>query len=225
MQSDWLFVCYYFSDICQSVSHSLHYCLCALSNFVNAVSFFCHKFSAEVIHKYMRAVYTYAYMYCIYCYVGHLEYPHQLKCTGPLSRAQLSIFLTNYRSQYQLHFTWVVEDAKCMLVMCVCVCLSFAACPHYCMDPDVTWRNGRGCPLVVHCWADLQSVHGLRCCDNMAQRRNVSECLYSLYAWFNWWHTATIGCVGHCCTVHGANNTGTLWACLHRLCYYSVPPF
>jgi len=29
--------------------------------------------------------------------------------------------------------------------------------------------NGRGCPLVVHCWADLQSVHGFRCydCDNI----------------------------------------------------------
>jgi len=26
------------------------------------------------------------------------------------------------------------------------VCLSTAACLHYCMDPDVTWGNGRGCP-------------------------------------------------------------------------------
>jgi len=32
--------------------------------------------------------------------------------------------------------------------------------------------------------ADLQSVHGFRCYDNIAQMRNVSECLYSLYAWF-----------------------------------------
>ena len=22
----------------------------------------------------------------------------------------------------------------------LCVCLSLAACPHYCTDPDVTWR-------------------------------------------------------------------------------------
>jgi len=29
--------------------------------------------------------------------------------------------------------------------------------PH---GPDVTWRNGRGCPLVVHYRADLQSVQG-----------------------------------------------------------------
>ena len=33
-------------------------------------------------------------------------------------------------------------------------------------------------------WADLQSVHGLRCYDNIARTRNVTECLYSLYNWF-----------------------------------------
>jgi len=43
----------------------------------------------------------------------------------------------------------------------MCVCLSAAACLHYCMDPDVTWGSGRSCPLVVHYWVDLQSVHGL----------------------------------------------------------------
>ena len=47
------------------------------------------------------------------------------------------------------------------------VCLSLAAFPHYCTDPDVTWGNGRVCPLVVHYWADLQSVHGFRCYDNI----------------------------------------------------------
>ena len=29
-------------------------------------------------------------------------------------------------------------------------------------------RNGRVYPLVVHYWADLQSVHGFRCYDNIA---------------------------------------------------------
>ena len=43
--------------------------------------------------------------------------------------------------------------------MCLSVCLSAAACLHYCTDPDVTWGSGRGCPLVVHYWADLQSGH------------------------------------------------------------------
>jgi len=53
------------------------------------------------------------------------------------------------------------------------VCLSAAACPHYCTDPDVIWGSGRGCPLVVHYWVDLQSVHGLHCYGNIM--RNVSE--------------------------------------------------
>ena len=35
--------------------------------------------------------------------------------------------------------------------------------------------TGMGCPLVVHCWADLQSVHELRCYANITQMRNVSE--------------------------------------------------
>jgi len=48
----------------------------------------------------------------------------------------------------------------------LCVCLSAAACLHYCTDPDVTLGSGRGCPLVVHYWADLHSVHGLRCYGN-----------------------------------------------------------
>jgi len=71
-----------------------------------------------------------------------------------------------------LHFAWVVDHEKCIVVthVCVPVCLSAATCPHYCTDPDVTWGNGRGCPLVVHSSADLQSVHGLRCYGNT---RNV----------------------------------------------------
>ena len=47
--------------------------------------------------------------------------------------------------------------------VCLSVRLSAAACPHYCTDPDVTWGSGRGCPIVVQYWMDLQSLHGLRC--------------------------------------------------------------
>ena len=36
----------------------------------------------------------------------------------------------------------------------------------------------------MHYWADLRSLHGFRCYDNTAQTRSVSECSYSLYAWF-----------------------------------------
>jgi len=40
---------------------------------------------------------------------------------------------------------------------------------YYCTDPDVTWGRGRGCPLVVHYLADLQSGHGLRCYGNITR--------------------------------------------------------
>jgi len=51
--------------------------------------------------------------------------------------------------------------------LCVCLYVSVpAAFQHYYTDPGVTWGNGRGCPLVVQCWADLQSVDGFRCYDN-----------------------------------------------------------
>ena len=49
------------------------------------------------------------------------------------------------------------------------VCVSAAVRPHYCTDLDVTWRRGRGCPLVVRYWADLQSMHGLRCYGNITR--------------------------------------------------------
>jgi len=58
------------------------------------------------------------------------------------------------------------------------VCLSAAVCPQYCTDPDVAWRSGRGCPLVVRCWADLQSVHGL-CCYGNITRTLVTSCFHS----------------------------------------------
>ena len=63
-----------------------------------------------------------------------------------------------------LHFAWVEDHEKCIVVtrICVSVCLSAAACRHYCTDPDVTWGSGRGCPLFVHYWSNLQSVHGMR---------------------------------------------------------------
>ena len=61
------------------------------------------------------------------------------------------------------------------LCVCVCVCLSAAVRPRYCTDLDVTWGRGRGCPLVGHYWADLQSGYGLRCYGSITRTRNVSE--------------------------------------------------
>ena len=107
-----------------------------------------------------------------------------------------------------LHFAWVVDDTKCIVVtracvsMCVYICLSAAACPHYCTDPDVTWRSGRGCPLVVHCWADLQSVHGLRCYGNITRTLVITSLITRLW-WYDicrhihpaiWRHSANAKC-------------------------------
>jgi len=36
------------------------------------------------------------------------------------------------------------------------------------MDRDVTWANDRGRLLVLHYWADLQSMPGFHCYDNIA---------------------------------------------------------
>ena len=71
--------------------------------------------------------------------------------------------------------TFCMSHAKCTVVthvcqcVCVSVCLSAAVCPHYCTDPDVTWGVVGDTPLVVHYWADLQSVHGLRCYGNITR--------------------------------------------------------
>jgi len=70
-----------------------------------------------------------------------------------------------------------------ILCVCVSVCLSLTAFLHYCMDPDVSSGNGRGCPLVVHYWTDFQSVQGFRYYDNMAPNAKCHRVLYSPYAW------------------------------------------
>jgi len=63
------------------------------------------------------------------------------------------------------------------LSVCLFACLSLAAFPHYCTDPDVSWGNGRECPPVVPYWADLQSLHGFRCYDNIAPKAKCQQVL------------------------------------------------
>jgi len=67
-----------------------------------------------------------------------------------------------------LHFASVGDNVKCIVVTRVCVCLSVCLSVRGCMPTllYVIWGSGRGCPLVVHYWADLQSVHGLCCYGN-----------------------------------------------------------
>jgi len=66
--------------------------------------------------------------------------------------------------------------------LCVSVYLFLAAFPHYCTDPDVTWGNGGGCPPVVHYWADLQSMHGFNCYDNIHVRNLIALYTANVYS-------------------------------------------
>ena len=58
--------------------------------------------------------------------------------------------------------------------LCVCVCLSVCLSvrgrtPTLLHGPGCNLGRGRGCPLVVHYWADLQSGHRLRCYVNITR--------------------------------------------------------
>jgi len=55
----------------------------------------------------------------------------------------------------------ILATAACVSV---CVCMSVPRrIPTPLHGPGCNFGNGRGCPLVVRYWADLQSVHGFRC--------------------------------------------------------------
>ena len=41
--------------------------------------------------------------------------------------------------------------------------------------PGCNLGSGRGCPLVVHYWADLQSGHGLHCYGNIMEMRGRAQ--------------------------------------------------
>jgi len=92
------------------------------------------------------------------------------------------------------HRQWEMYVGQVDLCVCLSVfSLSVSPSPHAHTSPRTRIR----CLLVVHYWADLQSVHGFRCCDNSAARigswctwqrsskreRSASAYLYLLYAW------------------------------------------
>ena len=67
---------------------------------------------------------------------------------------------------------------KHIVAMAICVCLSLATFLHNCADLDVILGNGRGYPLVVHYWADLQLVYGFRCHVVKCQRGTYMHNFY-----------------------------------------------
>ena len=59
----------------------------------------------------------------------------------------------------------------------LCVCLSVRGrTPTLLHGPGCNFWHGRGCPLVVHYWADLQSGHGLHCYGNITRTLVTSLC-------------------------------------------------
>ena len=92
--------------------------------------------------------------------------PPQKQCT-------LELWLITFRMSRRRHEMYGGH-------LCLSVCLSAAACLHYCTVSGVTCASGRGCPLVVQCWADLQSGHRLRCYGNITRMQNDSEYMLAL---------------------------------------------
>jgi len=59
--------------------------------------------------------------------------------------------------------------------LCVCVSVRIRT-PTLLHGPGCNLGRGRGCPLVVHYWADLQSAHGLRCYGNITRTLAYAGC-------------------------------------------------
>ena len=110
--------------------------------------------------------------------------------------------------------------------LCVCMCVCLSVClsvrgrmPTLLHGPGCNFGSGRGCPLFVHYWADLQSVHGLRCYGNIMRTLVTSlrpscdmmtQCERSAGRWpagdggilnitavawtagFQWWHSGDV---------------------------------
>jgi len=70
-----------------------------------------------------------------------------------------------------LRFARGVAEEKCILVtaVCVSVCLSLAAFPHYCTDPDVTWGNDRGALQLFTIARICNRCTGFVCYENSAE--------------------------------------------------------
>jgi len=81
------------------------------------------------------------------------EHHHKRRApSSPITQRSVAICLPHSMCRclavfvYCLHFTWVVDDAKRIVIMRVC--LSAAACLHYCTDPGVTWGVVEDAPYL-----------------------------------------------------------------------------
>jgi len=61
--------------------------------------------------------------------------------------------------------------------LCLSMCLSVPRRIPALLHPDVTWGMVGVHSIDVHYWADLQSVHGFRCYDNIAANAKCQRVL------------------------------------------------
>jgi len=74
--------------------------------------------------------------------------------------------------------------------LCVCVAISPRRIPTLLHGLGYKLGNGRGCYIVVHYWADLQSVHEFRCCKNIAPNAKCQRVLVlTLWLVSIWYYT------------------------------------
>jgi len=79
----------------------------------------------------------------------------------------LSYFITFRVSRRRCEMCYGRTRLYVCMSVCVFVCVSVRGhLPTLLQRPGCNLGSGRGYPLVVHYWADLQSVHGLRCYGN-----------------------------------------------------------
>ena len=152
----------------------------------------------------------------------------------------------------ELHFAWCIAEAKCILAMAVCVsvfdcvsvCLYVPRCiPTLLHGPGCNWGNGRGCAVVVHYWADLQSVRMFCCCDiihvcrlidlytanvHSAEREmSASACTHSMSGYSSIWMVQRVGFLltGFYSTLHFVIVYNVKWRwvnCLYLLTFVAV---
>jgi len=75
--------------------------------------------------------------------------------------------------------------SRVCLSVCLCVCVCLYVCVSVCgristllHRPGCNLGNGKGCPLVVHYWADLQS--GFVTMTTCKHKMSVSACTHSV---------------------------------------------
>jgi len=103
-------------------------------------------------------------------------FPPALNPSARLLHENGYLYIITFRVKCSRGEMYIGHGRLCVSV-CLCVCLSLAAFPHYCTDPDVSWGMVGVWPLVVHYWADLQAVHEFRCYDNRAPNAKCQRVL------------------------------------------------